>query len=146
MKALLSVCFALVTLTGCAQTATFGEMADGRCSDGQGRLIQEHITGQINAFSGEDWESAYSFASPGFQESVSLEQFIYVIRAQYQMLIINEGVEFGSCTIASESITQEVSVTSRRENFQLKYELSYGDQKLGIESASVTLSDPEINI
>lgn len=146
MKVLLSVCFALVTLTGCAQTATFGEMADGRCSDGQGRLIQEHITGQINAFSGEDWESAYSFASPGFQESVSLEQFIYVIRAQYQMLIINEGVEFRSCTIASESITQEVSVTSRRENFQLKYELSYGDQKLGIESASVTLSDPEINI
>lgn len=146
MKVLLSVCFALVTLTGCAQTATFGEMADGRCSDGQGRLIQEHITGQINAFSGEDWESAYSFASPGFQESVSLEQFIYVIRAQYQMLIINEGVEFGSCTIASESITQEVSVTSRRENFQLKYELSYGDQNLGIESASVTLSDPEINI
>lgn len=146
MKVLLSVCFALVTLTGCAQTATFGEMADGRCSDGQGRLIQEHITGQINAFSGEDWESAYSFASPGFQESVSLEQFIYVIRAQYQMLIINEGVEFRSCTIASESITQEVIVTSRRENFQLKYELSYGDQKLGIESASVTLSDPEINI
>ena len=62
------------------------------------------------------------------------------------MLIINEGVEYGSCTIASESITQEVSVTSRRENCQLKYELSYGDKKLGIESASVTLSDPQINI
>jgi hypothetical protein len=145
MKALLAACFALITLTGCTQTVTFDEMADGKCSDGQGRLVQDHISGQINAFSSEEWESAYSFASPGFQEAVSLEQFIYVIRSQYQMLIDNEGVEFGSCTIASESIAQEVSVTSRRENFQLTYDLSYGQGKLGIDSASLTLSEPQIN-
>ena len=145
MKALLAACFALITLTGCTQTVTFDEMADGRCSDGQGRLVQDHISGQINAFSSEEWESAYSFASPGFQEAVSLEQFIYVIRSQYQMLIESEGVDFGSCTIASESITQEVSVTSQRENFQLTYDLSYGQGKLGIDSASLTLSEPQIN-
>jgi hypothetical protein len=145
MKALLAACFALITLTGCTQTVTFDEMADGKCSDGQGRLVQDHISGQINAFSSEEWESAYSFASPGFQEAVSLEQFIYVIRSQYQMLIDNECVEFGSCTIASESIAQEVSVTSRRENFQLTYDLSYGQGKLGIDSASLTLSEPQIN-
>jgi len=146
MKALLSVCFALLTLTGCAQTATFGEMADGPCTDRQGRLVQEHITGQINALSGEEWESAYSFASPGFQESVSLEQFIFVISSQYQMLILNQGVEYGSCSIASEAITQEVSVTSQSENYKLIYNVSYSDQKLGVESASVALSDPQINI
>ena len=146
MKALLSVCFALLTLTGCAQTATFGEMADGPCTDSQGRLVQEHITGQINALSGEEWESAYSFASPGFQESVSLEQFIFVISSQYQMLIVNQGVEFGSCSIASEAITQEVNVTSQSENYKLIYDLSYSDQKLGVKSALVGLADPQTNI
>jgi hypothetical protein len=145
MKALLAACLALLTLTGCAQTVTFDEMADGKCNDGQGRLIQDHIAGQISALSEEEWENAYSYASPGFQETVALEQFIYVIRTQYQMLIVNEGFEFGSCTIASKNIMQEVNVVSQKENFTLTYQLSYGEQKLGIESASVSISDPQIN-
>jgi hypothetical protein len=146
MKALMAACLALITLTGCAQTATFGELADGACTDSQGRLVREHIGAQITAISREDWESAYSYASPGFQESVSLEQFIFVISSQYQMLIVNQGVEFGSCSIASEAITQEVNVTSQSENYKLIYDLSYSDQKLGVKSALVGLADPQTNI
>ena len=116
------------------------------CTDNQGRLIQEHIGGQITALSREDWESAYSYASSGFREVVTLDQFIFVIGADYQMLITSEDTEFGSCTINSETIIQEVRVTSQEENFQLSYELSYVEQTLGIESASAILTDAQTNI
>ena len=146
MKALLAACFALLTLTGCAQTLTFGEVADGPCTDSQGRLVQEHIGAQIAALSREDWEDAYSYASSGFREVVSLDQFILVIGTQYQMLITSESTQYGSCTVSNKTITQDVRVTSQRENFQLRYELSYIEQTLGVESASVVLSDLPINI
>ncbi len=146
MKALLATCLALVALTGCTQALTFGEMADGPCTDNQGRLVQEHIGGQITALTREDWESAYSYASSGFREVVTLDQFIFVIGSEYQMLVTSEATEFGSCTINSETIIQEVRVTSQEENFQLSYELSYVEQKLGIESASAILTDAQTNI
>ena len=146
MKTLLAVCFALVTLTGCTQAVTFGEMTDGACTDSQSRLVQEHIGAQITALSREDWESAYSYASSGFQEAVTLDQFILVIGAEYQMLITSEATEYGSCTVESETIIQDLRVTSQEENFQLRYELSYVEQTLGIESASVALADPQTSI
>ena len=146
MKALLVACLALVTLTGCTQALTFGELADGPCTDNQSRLVQEHIGAQITALSREDWESAYSYASSGFREVVTLDQFIFVIGSEYQMLITSEATEFSSCTINSETIIQEVRVTSQEENFQLSYELSYVEQTLGIESASATLTDAQTNI
>jgi hypothetical protein len=146
MKALLVACLALVTLTGCTQALTFGELADGPCTDNQSRLVQEHIGAQITALSREDWESAYSYASSGFREVVTLDQFIFVIGSEYQMLITSEASEFSSCTISSETIIQEVRVTSQEENFQLSYELSYVEQTLGIESASATLTDAQTNI
>ncbi len=146
MKALIAATLALITLTGCTQDLTFGELADGACTDSQDRLVQEHIGAQISALSREDWEDAYSYASSGFREVVTLDQFIFVIGAEYQMLITSEATEFGSCTVDSETITQEVRVTSLQENFQLRYELSYVEQTLGIESASVALTDPQVNI
>lgn len=146
MKALLAACLALITLTGCSQADTFGELADGACTDSQGRLVEEHIGAQISALSSEDWESAYSYASSGFREVVTLDQFILVIGTEYQMLIKNEAVEYGSCTVDSETILQDVRVTNREIDFQLKYELSYVEQTLGIESALVALADPLTNI
>lgn len=146
MKVVLVALVALVTLVGCSKNVTFGEFADGPCSANQGRLIQEHIGAQVRALSQEDWESAYSYASSGFQEAVTLAQFTRVIQSQYGMLINSESTEFGSCTIATEKITQQVSVTSQSEDFELRYELSYVAQSLGIESASIIFTKPQINI
>ena len=151
MKLILGLLFALTSLTACAQTSTveessaFKELADGSCTSGQSRLVQEHISGQITALSEEDWESAYSFAAPGFQETVGLDQFIFVITSQYQMLINNQGVNYGACDIANKEITQEVIVTSENESYKLVYSLSLSNQKLGIESASVRFSEPEVS-
>ena len=152
MKWIFGLVVALASLTACAQTTTleesapFEELVDGSCNSAESRLVQEHISGQITALSKEDWESAYSFAAPGFQENVGLDQFIFVITSQYQMLISNEGVEYGACDIANKEITQEVSVISENESYKLIYSLSVMGQKLGIESASMTISQPSVDI
>ena len=152
MKWIVGLVVALASLTACAQTATLEEsapfeaLADGSCNSAESRLVQEHISGQITALSKEDWESAYSFAAPGFQENVVLDQFIFVITSQYQMLISNEGVEYGACDIANKEITQEVSVISENQSYKLIYSLSVMGQKLGIESASTTISQPSVDI
>lgn len=145
MKVVLVALVALMTLSGCTQSTSFGEFADGPCSGNQGRLVQEHIGAQITALSQEDWKDAYSYASSGFQEAVTLAQFTRVIQSQYGMLINSESTEFGSCTIATEKITQQVRVASQSENFELRYELSYLEQSLGIESAAVMIAGPEVN-
>ena len=151
MKLLLGLIVALASLTACAQTSTlqespaFQELADGSCNTEEKRLVQEHISGQITALSKEDWKSAYSFAAPGFQKTIGLDQFIFVITSQYQMLINNQGVEYGACDIANKEITQEVIVTSENESYKLAYSLSLNNQKLGIESASVRFSEPEVS-
>jgi hypothetical protein len=152
MKWIFGLVVALASLTACAQTTTVEEsapfevLADGNCSSTESRLVQEHISGQITALSKEDWESAYSFAAPGFQETVGLDQFIFVITSQYQMLISNDSVAFGACNIADKEITQKVSVTSESEVYELAYSLSVTSEKLGIESASVAISEPQTNI
>ena len=152
MKWIFGLVVALASLTACAQTTTleesapFEELADGSCNSAEGRLVQEHISGQIAALSKEDWKSAYSFAAPGFQENVGLDQFIFVITSQYQMLINNQGVEYGACDIANKEITQEVSVISENQSYKLIYSLSVMGQKLGIESASMTISQPSVDI
>jgi len=151
MKWLFGVVVALASLTACAQTSTveesaaFEELADGGCTSEEKQLVQKHISGQIAALSKEDWADAYSYAAPGFQEAVGLDQFIFVITSQYQMLISYESVEYGACDIATKEITQEVSVISENESYKLIYSLSFINQKLGIESASVTFSEPQVS-
>ena len=152
MKWIVGLVVALASLTACAQTSTveesapFEELADGSCTSVQSGLVQDHITGQINAFSRQDWESAYSYASPGFQNTVGIDQFTFIIGTQYQMLIENQGFEYGTCAISSKVFTQAVTVTSQNELFELTYSLSLEGNKLGIESASTTISQPKVNI
>jgi hypothetical protein len=152
MKWIFGLVVAAVSLTACAQTSTLEESApfevlvDGSCNSAESRLVQEHISGQIAALSKEDWESAYSYASPGFQKTVGIDQFTFIIGAQYQMLIENQGVEYGTCSISSKIFTQAVTVTSQSELFELTYSLSFEGNKLGIESASTTITQPKLNI
>ncbi len=146
MKWIVGVLVALVSLTACAQTPAFEELADGRCNSKESGLVQEHTLGQISALSKEDWNSAYTYAAPGFRNAVSIDQFTFIIGTQYQILINNQGVEFGLCDIANKDINQVVSVTSENEIFELTYSLSFDGQALGIESASTILTDAQTTI
>ncbi len=135
-----------VTLTGCAQKPAFEELADGPCTSAQSKLIEKHISGQIDALAKKDWEAAYSFASPDFQAAVGVEEFAFIIGAQYAMLVENQGYKFDTCAIANSSIKQEVSVTSGDEVFNLTYRLSVDEAKLGVESAEVSKVDTPLTV
>ncbi|MEY2815102.1 MAG: hypothetical protein RIS05_850 [Actinomycetota bacterium] len=135
----------VVTLSACAAPTELEAFSDGRCTATDSQLIEDHITGQINAMSSDDWEKAYSFAAPGFRESVSLEEFTAVIILQYQMLINNQKVSFGDCEILNSQITQKVSVTSDNQIFDLIYSLSVIDGKLGVEAAVTSVAATKVN-
>jgi hypothetical protein len=140
MRRLIAGCLVAVLTTGCSQKAAFEELADGPCTSAEAKLVDQHISGQINALSKQDWKSAYSFASANFQGQVSLNQFIYIIGSQYSILIENQGFVFGKCTLTGGAVSQEIGVTSGDEVYSLTYELSVNESTLGIESALINES------
>ncbi len=146
MRRLIALAVIALTVTRCAQKPAFEELADGQCTSAQNKLIEKHISGQIDALANKDWEAAYSFASKDFQAAVAIDQFTFIIGAQYAMLVENQGYEFDDCAIASEVIKQEVSVTSGEQVFNLTYRLSVTGNALGVESAEVGKVNMQQNI
>jgi hypothetical protein len=146
MRRLIALAVIALTVTGCAQKPAFEELADGQCTGAQSKLIEKHISGQIDALAKKDWQVAYSFASKDFQAAVPIDQFTFIIGAQYAMLVENQGYEFDACAIASEIIKQEVSVTSGEQVFNLTYRLSVTGNALGVESAEVGKVNMQQNI
>ena len=100
MRRLIAAISIAVLLTGCAQKSPLENLADGPCTGAQVKLIDKHISGQINALAKKNWKLAYSFASPDFKAGVGITDFSYIIVAQYSMLIKNQGFRFNNCTIA----------------------------------------------
>ena len=125
-------------LSSCSQKAAFEELADGGCSSEQKKLVEAHISSQIDAIAKKDWKLAYSYASPGFRSGVEIDQFTFIIGTQYAMLVENEGYEFSACTIANEKITQRIAVTSNAEITNLTYILSVEKEVLGVDSATAS--------
>ena len=132
------MCALVFLLSGCSQKAAFEELADGVCTSAQEKLVEAHISSQIDAIAKEDWKLAYSYAAPVFRSNVEIDQFAYIIGAQYGMLIDNQGYEFNGCTITNQKITQEVSVTSNAAVTDLTYILSVQKEVLGVDSATAS--------
>ena len=138
MRRIVAICATVFLLSSCSQKAAFEELADGGCSSEQKKLVEAHISSQIDALAKKDWKLAYSYASPGFRSGVEIEQFIFIIGTQYAMLVDNEGYEFNACTIANEKITQRIAVTSNAEITNLTYILSVEKEVLGVDSATAS--------
>ena len=138
MKRIVAICAMVLLLSSCSQKAAFEELADGVCSSEQKNLVEAHISSQIDAIAKQEWELAYSYASPGFRSGVAIEQFVFIIGAQYRMLVDNQGYEFSGCTIANEKITQQIAVTSNAEITNLTYILSVEKEVLGVDSATAS--------
>jgi len=145
VKAFIAISLVAALLTGCAQQAAFEELADGTCTGAQVELIDQHISGQIDALAKRDWKQAYSFASEDFQERVEVDQFIAIIETQYAMLINNQGYQFNQCDIAAGMIMQEVGVRSGEEVFNLTYRLSANGSTLGVEAAVINGVADQLN-
>ncbi len=135
MKRGLAISVIALLLSGCGKEAAFENLSDGPCTSVQAKLVNQHISGQIDALAKKDWELAFSFASPDFQKNVGIEQFTFIIGTQYVMLIENQGYRFNKCAIAGKAIMQEVEVTSGKQISNLTYSLSLSGSSLGVESA-----------
>ena len=138
MRRIIAACTAALLLAGCSQSNPFEDLANGSCTSALAGVVNNHISGQIDALAENDWELARSFASENFQSNVSLEDFTFIINEQYPMLIENKGYEFNECNVADSTITQEVDVTSGEQVFSLTYSLNVNESTLGVESAVIT--------
>jgi hypothetical protein len=145
MRRIIATSVVALLIVGCSQQAPLENLADGNCNGAVVGLVNEHISGQIDALAMKDWELALSFASNDFQANVSIDDFIFVIKAQYPMLIKNKGYEFNKCTVAGDKIQQEVKVLSDEQEFSLAYILTVTDSTLGVESAVVSSVDPKVS-
>jgi len=138
MRRIIAACTAALLLAGCSQESPLADLTDGACSSALAGVVDNHISGQIDALAKNDWELARSFASDNFQSNVSLEDFTFIISEQYPMLIENKGYEFNECNVADSTITQEVDVTSGDQVFSITYSLTVNGSTLGVESAVIT--------
>ena len=145
MRRLIAGCLVALLTTGCSQKAAFENLADGPCTSAQAKLIDQHISGQIDALAKKDWKLAFSYASPDFQKNVGIDQFTLIIGTQYLMLVENQGYRFNKCAIAGKAIMQEVEVTSGTEIFNLTYSLSVSGSTLGVESAVERRSSTQLD-
>jgi hypothetical protein len=146
MRRIIAACTAALLLAGCSQESPLADLTDGACTSALAGVVNNHISGQIDALAENDWELARSFASENFQSNVSLEDFTFIINEQYPMLIENKGYEFNECTVAGNTIKQEVSVLSGEQEFTLTYLLTVNDSSLGVESAVVSEFVSQLNI
>jgi hypothetical protein len=146
MRRIIAACTAALLLAGCSQESPLADLTDGACTSALAGVVNNHISGQIDALAENDWELARSFASENFQSNVSLEDFTFIINEQYPMLIENKGYEFNECTVAGNTIKQKVSVLSGEQEFTLTYLLTAIDSSLGVESAVVSEFVSQLNI
>ena len=146
MQKIIALCAVVLLLAGCSQKAPLEDLADGNCTGPVAELVDKHISGQIDALADKDWDLAHSFASDNFQANVPIDDFILIIGTQYGMLIENKGYQFNECTVAGNTIKQEVSVLSGEQKFSLTYNLTVNGSTLGVESAIVSEFVAQINI
>ena len=143
------VVFCLVlplVLSGCSSPSPLEVLENGNCTDGQKVLVEKHISSQIAAISAQDFTAAYSFAAPTFRASIELEQFELIIKAQYQVLISNQGFTFGNCLVEDSQFRQEVEVNGALQDAKLAYVLEVDQLKLGVLAASILRNETDLKI
>jgi len=134
VKTLVGVIITTLLISACASPVV--EETLGSCSKGRKVIIEKHISKQIDAIAGGDWQRAYSFAAASFQEVISIDQFEEVINKQYLYLIFNDGFTFGECTNTEQGINQIVLVNYQGRVRTLSYDLTLIAGRLGVVAAS----------
>jgi hypothetical protein len=67
------------------------------CSQSTQAAVEQIVNSQTQAFAKNDYELAYSFASPSFRSSVSLNGFVAIIAGSYGPLIESSKLRFSDC-------------------------------------------------
>ena len=69
------------------------------CDAGVQGGIQSTVNAQTSAFASDDFELAYSLASPSFRSNFTLESFVEIIAGSYGPLIESSKLSFSDCLI-----------------------------------------------
>lgn len=73
------------------------EEAPVACDQITKAAIEDTVNFQTRAFAANNYDLAYSFASPGFRSSVTLENFVEIIAGSYGPLIESSDLRFSDC-------------------------------------------------
>lgn len=73
------------------------EEAPVACEQDTQEAIELTVNSQTQAFAQNNYELAYSFASPSFRSSVSLQGFVAIIAGSYGPLIESSELRFSDC-------------------------------------------------
>ena len=101
--------------------------------------IQESISSQTRAFALEDFELAYSFASPNFRQNVNLQAFVNVISSSYGPLLSSSELQFSECLSnekGSIGLIDVRFVEDGAELYGLRYLMVVTDEGWRVEGAS----------
>lgn len=80
------------------------------CTEATQLSIQDSIDTQTAAFGVDDFDRAYSIASPSFQESVTLGEFVDIISGSYGPLIESSELAYRDCMVDSSETIAAIDV------------------------------------
>jgi hypothetical protein len=80
------------------------------CTEATQLSIQNSIDTQTASFGQDDFDRAYSIASPSFQESVTLEEFVDIISGSYGPLIESSELAYRDCMVDSSETIAAIDV------------------------------------
>ena len=102
------------------------------------------IKGQLAAFSSQDFESAYGFATESLRSGRSLEQFISIISSGYGFLLNSRTYSVGECIKEGDNFLFDVRVTAESgTEFPMMYALAKSEDTWGINAATVVAEQLE---
>ena len=109
------------------------------CSADLQALIQASINSQTEAFAAEDFQLAYSFASPEFQKNIDLQAFINVISSSYGPLLSSSKLQFSNCYVSQDQSVGVIDVRFIEGSdalYALRYFLVFTEEGWRVEGAS----------
>jgi hypothetical protein len=135
-------------LVGCSSTDPVAQEesnpAQPTCSNTEVDQGSAWIKGQLDAFTKEDPEAAYNFASEDFKARSSLNQFVAIIVANYGFLLSTSSYTIGDCTKDGEFFDFDVEVIDTAgEKYPMRYTLSKIAGTWGVDAAAVTVGEEE---
>ena len=102
------------------------------------------IKGQLAAFSKQDFESAFGFATESFRSNRSLEEFISIISSGYGFLLNSRTYSVGDCIKEGNDFLFNVRVTAESgTEYPMMYALAKTDDTWGINAATVVAEPTE---
>lgn len=101
--------------------------------------IETTVSSQTGAFAGNNFELAYSYASPSFRSNVTLERFVEIIAGSYGPLIGSSDLSFSDCLVNGDSGLALIDVRflqAGNDVYALRYLMSQTSEGWRVQGAS----------